>query len=192
MRGAGIPPGADARGMNGGGRVYLRAPAGGDQEEFLELMRASAGFHQPWASAPTDPDRFAAYIADSARPDFEAMLLCRRADHAILGFFNLSQIVRRSLQSAAVCSLGLFSHCSFTPRDLPSLVVSFKFQVSSFECRSFLKLETRDSKLALMLPGKARWRQVPLPAAFPPGASPAARAAPSLFPGASVPHPRAR
>ena len=28
------------------------------------------------------------------------MLLCRRDDHAILGFFNLSQIVRRSLQSA--------------------------------------------------------------------------------------------
>ena len=28
------------------------------------------------------------------------MLLCRRVDRAILGFFNLSQIVRRSLQSA--------------------------------------------------------------------------------------------
>jgi len=81
-------------------RVYLRAPAAGDQEEFLTLMRNSVAFHQPWASAPTDGERFAAYLADAARSDFEAMLVCRHADDAILGFFNLSQIVRRSLQSA--------------------------------------------------------------------------------------------
>jgi ribosomal-protein-alanine N-acetyltransferase len=63
-------------------------------------MMASRSFHRPWATAPVDVERFAAYLADSRRPDFEAMLLCRRADLAILGFFNLSQIVRRSLQSA--------------------------------------------------------------------------------------------
>jgi ribosomal-protein-alanine N-acetyltransferase len=63
-------------------------------------MRASRSFHRPWATAPTDDDRFAAYIADSQRPDFEAMLVCRSGDGAILGFFNLSQIVRRALQSA--------------------------------------------------------------------------------------------
>ncbi len=86
--------------MTAAGRVYLRSPARSDQDEFLELMGASAAFHQPWASAPTDPERFAAYLADSGRADFEAMLLCRSVDDAILGFFNLSQIVRRSLQSA--------------------------------------------------------------------------------------------
>ena len=63
-------------------------------------MRASRSFHRPWASAPTDEERFAAYLADAGRPDFEAMLVCRLEDDAILGFFNLSQIVRRSLQSA--------------------------------------------------------------------------------------------
>jgi [ribosomal protein S5]-alanine N-acetyltransferase len=81
-------------------RVYLRAPARADQSEFLALMRASRSFHRPWASAPTDEERFAAYITDSQRPDFEAMLLCRVEDEAILGFFNLSQIARGSLQSA--------------------------------------------------------------------------------------------
>lgn len=75
-------------------------PAASDCEEFVSLMRASRGFHRPWATAPTDEERFAAYLADSQRPDFEAMLVCRRDDLAILGFFNLSQIVRRSLQSA--------------------------------------------------------------------------------------------
>jgi ribosomal-protein-alanine N-acetyltransferase len=82
------------------GRVYLRAPAPSDRDEFLTLMRASRAFHRPWATAPTDDDRFAAYLADSRRSDFEAMLVCRTEDDAILGFFNLSQIVRRSMQSA--------------------------------------------------------------------------------------------
>jgi ribosomal-protein-alanine N-acetyltransferase len=63
-------------------------------------MRASRSFHRPWASAPTDEERFAAYVADARRPDFEAMLLCRAEDEAIVGFFNLSQITRGSLQSA--------------------------------------------------------------------------------------------
>jgi [ribosomal protein S5]-alanine N-acetyltransferase len=83
-----------------GGRVFLRAPTASDREEFVSLMRASRSFHRPWATAPTDDDRFAAYLVDSRRPDFEAMLVCRSEDRAIVGFFNLSQIVRRSLQSA--------------------------------------------------------------------------------------------
>jgi ribosomal-protein-alanine N-acetyltransferase len=81
-------------------RVFLRSPAPSDRGEFVALMRASRSFHKPWASAPTDDERFAAYLADAQRPDFEAMLLCRSEDLAILGFFNLSQIVRRSFQSA--------------------------------------------------------------------------------------------
>lgn len=82
------------------GRVYLRTPTARDRDEFVALMGVSRSFHRPWATAPTDDERFAAYLADSRRPDFEAMLLCRQEDLAILGFFNLSQIVRRSLQSA--------------------------------------------------------------------------------------------
>jgi [ribosomal protein S5]-alanine N-acetyltransferase len=100
VRGARVPIGADAGVVNEDGRVYLRAPARSDQAEFLTLMRASRSFHRPWASAPTDEERWGAYLADSQRPDFEAMLLCRREDRAILGFFNLSQIARGSLQSA--------------------------------------------------------------------------------------------
>ena len=63
-------------------------------------MRVSRDFHSPWATAPTDDERFAAYLADQRRPDFAALLLCRAEDDAIVGFFNLSQIVRRRLQSA--------------------------------------------------------------------------------------------
>jgi [ribosomal protein S5]-alanine N-acetyltransferase len=80
--------------------VYLRAPASSDREEFIALMRASRSFHRPWATAPTDNERFDAYLADARRPDFEAILVCRREDLAILGFFNLSQIERGPMQSA--------------------------------------------------------------------------------------------
>jgi ribosomal-protein-alanine N-acetyltransferase len=81
-------------------RVYIRSPERGDEAEFTALMRASRGFHRPWASAPTDPARFAAYLEDNSRPDFEAFLVCRASDHTIIGFFNISQIARGSMQSA--------------------------------------------------------------------------------------------
>ncbi len=80
--------------------VFLRSPLRADRDEFISLMGASRAFHSPWATAPTDDERFAAYLADARRADFEAMLLCRREDQAIIGFFNLSQIVRRGFQSA--------------------------------------------------------------------------------------------
>jgi ribosomal-protein-alanine N-acetyltransferase len=83
-----------------GSRVYLRAPEPTDRDEFVSVMRASRSFHRPWATAPTDEESFAAYLSDSRRPDFQAMLVCRRQDLAILGFFNLSHITRGSLQSA--------------------------------------------------------------------------------------------
>jgi ribosomal-protein-alanine N-acetyltransferase len=81
-------------------RVFLRPPDRSDEKEFITLMRASRAFHSPWATAPTDAERFAAYLADARRADFEALLLCRNEDEAIIGFFNLSQIVRRGFQSA--------------------------------------------------------------------------------------------
>ncbi len=82
------------------GRVYLRHPRSADQDEFIALMQASSGFHRPWASAPTNEERFLVYLADAGRPDFEAMLVCRCEDNAIVGFFNLSHITRGALQSA--------------------------------------------------------------------------------------------
>jgi ribosomal-protein-alanine N-acetyltransferase len=81
-------------------RVYLRAPVRADEAEFTSLMRASRAFHRPWASAPTDRERFTAYLVDSRRADFEAFLVCRAGDDAIVGFFNLSQITRGPMQSA--------------------------------------------------------------------------------------------
>src|SRR6202011_2844333 len=94
--GARLQARARTRGMS---RVFLRPPDRDDRDEFVSLMRASRSFHRPWATAPTDDARFSAYLVDARRPDFEAMLVCRVEDLAIVGFFNLSQIARGSLQS---------------------------------------------------------------------------------------------
>jgi hypothetical protein len=69
----------DGTGGQPAGRVYLRTPARADRAEFVSLMRASRAFHRPWATAPTDDEAFDAYLLDSRRPDFEAMLVCRRS-----------------------------------------------------------------------------------------------------------------
>jgi [ribosomal protein S5]-alanine N-acetyltransferase len=100
VRSARVSTGTTAGAVNNAPRVYLRAPASSDRDEFISLMRASRSFHRPWATAPTDHERFNAYLTDSRRPDFEALLICRSEDDAIIGFFNLSQIERGSLQSA--------------------------------------------------------------------------------------------
>jgi ribosomal-protein-alanine N-acetyltransferase len=63
-------------------------------------MRSSRSFHRPWASAPTDAERFDAYVADAQRTDFVALLVCRLEDDAIVGFFNLSPIMIGRLRSA--------------------------------------------------------------------------------------------
>jgi ribosomal-protein-alanine N-acetyltransferase len=81
-------------------RVRLSPPVEEDREEFLDLMRASRGFHRPWAAVPVDDARFDAYLADARKPDYEPLLVRRCEDGAIIGFFNISQITHGPLQSA--------------------------------------------------------------------------------------------
>jgi ribosomal-protein-alanine N-acetyltransferase len=81
-------------------RVLLRTPTESDRREFIAAMRASAAFHRPWMTGViTDEgyDNLMSRVADeNADPNF----VCRIDTGAIVGFFNLSQIVRFQLQSA--------------------------------------------------------------------------------------------
>jgi ribosomal-protein-alanine N-acetyltransferase len=80
--------------------VTLRTPTYADQDRFLSAMRGSERFHHPWLTAPTTPQAFDVLMARVADPRFEPHLLVREADGAILGFFNIGEIVRGQLQSA--------------------------------------------------------------------------------------------
>ena len=77
-----------------GERTYLRRGRDKDAAEFTDLMRASYELHQPWSFPPTEPNDFRALVERGRGDDFELLLLCRRGDDAIMGFFNLSQIFR--------------------------------------------------------------------------------------------------
>jgi ribosomal-protein-alanine N-acetyltransferase len=80
--------------------VELRGPRPEDRDAFIAAMKASAELHRPWVTPPVTTPEFDAWLTRAARPDFDANLAVRPADGAIVGYFNISQIIRGPLQSA--------------------------------------------------------------------------------------------
>jgi ribosomal-protein-alanine N-acetyltransferase len=91
-----------------GSRVYLRAPRHDDSATFLEAARASLDLHAGWVRAPVTPALFRAYVnrfaaartRDARHATHAGFILLRTEDDALVGVFNLSEIVRGSFQSA--------------------------------------------------------------------------------------------
>lgn len=90
-----------------GERVFLRYPRFDDEEEFLAFMRVSRELHRPWlplrppgAPGDTSAEAFQAWMMAGEDPRTERMFLCRLSDGAILGRFQLNEIVRGDFQSA--------------------------------------------------------------------------------------------
>jgi ribosomal-protein-alanine N-acetyltransferase len=98
-------------------RVDLQPPRAENQDEFIRAMRASRALHRPWISMPSTPEAYASYIERSAGPATAFYLVRVRADGALAGFFNLSEIVRGKLQSAF---LGFGAVAGFEGRGLMS------------------------------------------------------------------------
>ena len=80
-------------------RVVLRVPTAADQDEFLAAMRASRALHRPWLYMPETPERYAAYLSRVDDPRAAPYLACRIEDGAIVGFLNISEIVRGAFKS---------------------------------------------------------------------------------------------
>jgi ribosomal-protein-alanine N-acetyltransferase len=91
-----------AGGTDAGRRVTLRHLGGGDQGEFLDLVRASAELHRPWVSLPSTPEQFRAYLARYAKPDEESLLVRVRGSGAVAGVVNINSIIRGRFQSASI------------------------------------------------------------------------------------------
>ena len=81
-------------------RVLIRAPALDDEAEWIVRMRASRHLHRPWIRMPLTPDDYRAYVARNAEERREQRIVCRLEDGALVGFANVSEIVRGSLSSA--------------------------------------------------------------------------------------------
>jgi ribosomal-protein-alanine N-acetyltransferase len=110
------------------GQVHIRHLTRGDRDELLALVHESRDFHRPWAYPPDRGDQFAELVARSRREDFFSLVACEGHDGAIVGVFNISQIVRGLFQSAF---LGYYAHARHAGRGymraaLP-LVVEYAF-----------------------------------------------------------------
>jgi [ribosomal protein S5]-alanine N-acetyltransferase len=80
--------------------VELRPPAPEDRDAFIVAMIDSAELHRPWVTPPVTAPEFDAWLIRAGRADFDASLAVRPSDGEIVGYFNVSQIIRGPLQSA--------------------------------------------------------------------------------------------
>jgi len=82
-------------------RVVLTAPGPDDEADFLAAMAASRSLHHPWLHPPVTPQAYRAYL-DRLGERKLGFLARRREDGAIVGWINLSEIVRAGFQNAYV------------------------------------------------------------------------------------------
>jgi ribosomal-protein-alanine N-acetyltransferase len=82
------------------GRVVLRTPTPGDKDEFIASMRLSRALHRPWVTMPETPQAYAQYLGKVEDPRAAPFFACRTEDGAIVGFLNLSEIVRGPFKNA--------------------------------------------------------------------------------------------
>jgi [ribosomal protein S5]-alanine N-acetyltransferase len=112
----------------GAGQVHIRHLARPDRDEMLALVHDSREFHRPWAYPPDRSEQFDELVARSRRDDFFSLVACRVPGGAIVGVFNISQIVRGLFQSAF---LGYYAHAAHAGRGYMraalSLVVEYAF-----------------------------------------------------------------
>ncbi len=81
-------------------RIVLRPPAAADAREFVAAAAASRALHRSWVAPPATPEQFRAWCKRMAPPTNCALLVCRRDTGAIVGVYNLSNIVMGPLRSA--------------------------------------------------------------------------------------------
>lgn len=84
--------------------VDVRAPVAADAQAFVAAARASRRLHGSWVHAPDTRAQFRSYLARYGAGSVDAthlgLLAVRRADGALVGVFNLSNIVRGPFRSA--------------------------------------------------------------------------------------------
>jgi [ribosomal protein S5]-alanine N-acetyltransferase len=90
-------------------RVLISAPSPADAAEFTSAVRASDSL-QPWVDPPATAERFAAYLERAAQQDRASFLIRHAECGALVGFANISNIVRGALQSGFLGYGGFASH----------------------------------------------------------------------------------
>ncbi len=93
--------------------VYLSWPQAAALHEFLRQVKSSRNLHRGWVCPPGNAAAFAEYIQRQTHSDFESYWVRRREDDALVGVFNVSQIVRGAFKSAY---LGYYAFAALSGR----------------------------------------------------------------------------
>ena len=90
-------------------RVVLTHPGPDDEQDFLAAMRASRALHRPWIYPPLTPAEYRGYLArlDERKVGY---LGRRREDGALVGWANVSEIVRGGFQNGFLGYSGMAGH----------------------------------------------------------------------------------
>ena len=91
-----------------GQRVYLRRPGPRDAAAFIAGAGLSSQLHRGWVQAPSTKPAFIAYLRRFSGPKSRraasashiGVVVCRLDDDALIGVFNLSEIVRGAFESS--------------------------------------------------------------------------------------------
>ena len=90
--------------------IALSAPSPADADEFIAAVLESRSLHQPWLDPPDSPGRFAAYLVRAAREDHAAFLIRHAGCGGLIGWANVSNIVRGAFQSGYLGYGAFASH----------------------------------------------------------------------------------
>jgi ribosomal-protein-alanine N-acetyltransferase len=90
--------------------VTASAPSPADMEEFIAAVRQSRSLHHPWIDAPGTPGRFAEYLDRAAASDRASYLIRHRDCGQLVGYVNISNIVRGAFQSGYLGYAAFASH----------------------------------------------------------------------------------
>lgn len=81
-------------------RVVISPPTEADEAEFIEGIRRSRRLHGRWGGGPETPEEYAVYLA-KAREERRRYFFARLRDGGdIVGYLNLGEIIRGSLDQA--------------------------------------------------------------------------------------------
>jgi ribosomal-protein-alanine N-acetyltransferase len=73
-------------------KVFIRVLTADDGPEWIRLNRASRELHKSWVAPPTTSAQFKKYMLGEKGSNKITLMLCDKADGAIVGSVNLSQI----------------------------------------------------------------------------------------------------
>lgn len=96
--------------------LYLREICQQDEERFIQTMKKSHDFHQPFTTPPQTKEAFHTYFLRSQLDNQKGYLVLNQ-EHHIVGVFNVNEIVRGFFQSGY---LGYYASVDYAGKGLMS------------------------------------------------------------------------